>query len=46
VGRANREDFVSDVSSLLDKFNLSNEDRDKAVKECIRVMREEKLITR
>ncbi len=45
-GRVNREDFVSNVRDLLDKFNLSDEDRERAVKECIRVMRGEKLITR
>ena len=45
-GRVNREGFVSNVRSLLDEFNLSDEDRDRAVKECIRVMREEKLIRR
>ena len=45
-GRVNREDFVSNVRDLLDKFNLSDEDRDRAVKGCVRVMREEKLITR
>ncbi|MGY5858325.1 MAG: hypothetical protein RTU63_03070 [Candidatus Thorarchaeota archaeon] len=46
IGRVNRENFVSDVKSLLDKFNLSDEDRDRAAKECVRVMRGEKLITR
>jgi len=45
-GRVNREDFVSNIRSYLDEFNLSDEDRDRAVKECIRVMRKEKLITR
>ena len=45
-GRVKREDFVSNVRNLLDVFNLSDEDRDRAVKECVRVMREEKLITR
>ncbi|MHA2022396.1 MAG: hypothetical protein ACTSWQ_01915, partial [Candidatus Thorarchaeota archaeon] len=45
-GRVNRADFVSDVRSLLDELNLSDEDKDRAVKECIRVMREERLITR
>jgi len=45
-GRVNREDFVSKDRDILDKFNLSDEDNDRAVKECIRVMREEKLITR
>jgi len=37
---------VSEVRDVLDEFNLSDEDRDRAVKECIRVMRGEKLITR
>jgi hypothetical protein len=46
LGRYNREEFVSDVKDILDEFNLSDEDMDRAVKECIRVMREEKLITR
>ncbi len=45
-GRVNREDFVTEVRDILDGFNLSDEDRDRAVKECIRVMRGEKLITR
>jgi len=45
-GYVNRENFMSDVKSLLDEFNLSDEDRDRAVKECIRMMRKEKLITR
>jgi len=44
--RVNREDFVSNVKSLLDEFNLSDETRDRAVKECVKVMRKEKLITR
>ena len=45
-GRVNREGFVSKVRDLLDEFNLSDEEKEKAVKECIRVMRGEKLITR
>ena len=43
-GRVNRADFMNDVRSLLDEFNLSDEDKVRAVKECVRVMREEKLI--
>jgi len=46
VGRVNREDFVSSIRSHLNEFNLSDEDKEKAVKECIKIMREEKLITR
>jgi hypothetical protein len=46
VGRVNREDFVSNVRDHLGEFNLSDDARDKAVKECIKVMRKEKLITR
>ena len=46
LGRYNREEFVSNVKDLLDEFNLSDEDRTKAVKDCVRVMREERLITR
>ena len=45
-GRINREEFVSRVRNLLDEYNLSKDDRDKAVKKCIGVMREERLITR
>jgi len=45
-GCVNREDFVHNVRSIIDEFNLSDEDRDRAVKECVRVMRGEKLITR
>ena len=45
-GRVNRADFVSMVRDHLAEFNLSAEDKEKAVKECIRVMRSEKLITR
>ncbi len=45
-GRVNREVFVSMVRDHLDAFNLSAEDKEKAVKECVRVMRGEKLITR
>ena len=43
-GRVNRVDFVSNVRSLIDEFNLSDEDKEKAVKECVREMRKEKLI--
>ncbi|MHA1971239.1 MAG: hypothetical protein ACTSXE_05260 [Candidatus Thorarchaeota archaeon] len=45
-GRVNRENFVSNVRDCLDAFNLCDEDRERAVKECVRVMRGEKLITR
>jgi hypothetical protein len=43
-GRVNRADFVSNVRSLIDEFNLSDENKKKAVKECVKVMRKEKLI--
>lgn len=46
VGRYKREDFESDVRSSLSEFNLSDDDMDRAVKECVKVMRIEKLITR
>ena len=46
IGHVNREGFVSKVRGLLNEFNLSAEDKEKAVKECVRVMRGEKLITR
>jgi hypothetical protein len=35
---------VSNVRSLIDEFNLSDENKKKAVKECVKVMRKEKLI--
>jgi hypothetical protein len=46
IGRIKREQFESDVEESLGEFNLSAEDMNRAVKECVRVMREEKLITR
>ena len=44
LGRIARGQFVSVVRSLLAEFNLSDEDMDKAVKECVRTMRIEKLL--
>ncbi|MHA1949471.1 MAG: hypothetical protein ACW99G_06835 [Candidatus Thorarchaeota archaeon] len=46
IGRYKREKFESEVESSLSEFNLSGEDRARAVKECVRVMRKEKLVTR
>ena len=43
-GRISREYFVSTVKGILEEFNLSDEDKNAAVKRCVRVMREEKLI--
>ena len=44
--RYRREDFESNVRSSLSEFNLIDDDIDRAVKECVKVMRKEKLITR
>lgn len=44
LGYIRREHFVDEVKSLLMEFNLSDNDLDKAVKECVRKMRSEKLI--
>ncbi|TET07023.1 MAG: hypothetical protein E3J86_14200 [Candidatus Thorarchaeota archaeon] len=46
IGRYRREEFESEVESSLSEFNLSEEDRARAVKECVRVMKKEKLVTR
>jgi len=46
VGRVKREEFESHVESSLSEFNLSDDDMRRAVRECVRVMRREKLITR
>ncbi len=45
-GRIDTEDFESEVRSILGEFNLSEEDEDSAVEECVRLMRMEKLIKR
>jgi len=45
-GRVNRAYFESTVRDALDEYNLSNDDREAAVKECVRTMKKEKLITR
>lgn len=44
--RVNRKEFESHVVSSLREFNLSDEDMKRAVKECVKVLRKEKLITR
>jgi hypothetical protein len=44
LGHIRREHFVDEVKSLLTEFNLSDDDMDKAVKECVQKMRGEKLI--
>ncbi|MGY5880749.1 MAG: hypothetical protein RTV31_10885 [Candidatus Thorarchaeota archaeon] len=46
MGRLSREGFASMVRNLIAEFNLSDEDRERAVKECVRLMKGEKLITR
>lgn len=46
IGRADRSEFESEVKSLLGEFNLSDKDLDRALKECVRIMREEGLIRR
>jgi hypothetical protein len=45
-GHINRDEFESNTRDILSEFNLNDDDIDKAVKECVRVMRREKLITR
>jgi hypothetical protein len=44
LGHIRREHFVDEVKSLLTEFNLSDDDMDKVVKECVRKMRSENLI--
>ncbi|KXH77245.1 MAG: hypothetical protein AM326_05515 [Candidatus Thorarchaeota archaeon SMTZ-45] len=44
VGRINKDEFVSEVSSILEELNLSDENLDEAVKECVRLMKRERLI--
>jgi len=44
IGRIGRESFASSVRDRLGEFNLSKTDENRAVKECIRIMRSEKLI--
>ncbi len=46
IGRIRRAEFESEVRSLLEEYNLTDVDRARAVSECIKVMKEEKLITR
>ncbi len=44
AGRISRNDFVSEVSSILEEFNLSKEDMESALSECVRLMRQERII--
>lgn len=44
LGYIRREYFANDIKSLLAEFNLSDDDMDKAVKECVQKMKSEKLI--
>ncbi len=46
TGRIKREEFESEVKSCLREYSLSDDDMKKAVRECVRVMRKKKLITR
>ncbi|MHA1633840.1 MAG: hypothetical protein ACTSUZ_04710, partial [Candidatus Thorarchaeota archaeon] len=44
IGRINRKSFVSKVKGKLSEFNISDEGIERAVKECVRVMKSEQLI--
>jgi hypothetical protein len=46
LGRVNREQFESHIEERLSEFDLSHDDRERAVRECVREMRGEDLITR
>ena len=45
-GRITREEFVDGLRLILEEFNLSREDWELAVEECLRLMRREGLIKR
>ncbi|MHA1882072.1 MAG: hypothetical protein ACTSUO_03400 [Candidatus Thorarchaeota archaeon] len=45
-GRISVDDFVSEVESILSEYNLSDDAMEKAVTECLAVMRGKKLIRR
>ena len=42
--RIDKDEFVNEVESVLDKFNLSEEGKEEAVKKVMRIMKREKLI--
>ncbi|MHA2065443.1 MAG: hypothetical protein ACXABY_13790, partial [Candidatus Thorarchaeota archaeon] len=46
IGRFSRDEFESEVTSILGEFNLSDDDMERAVRECVRLMRKENLIKR
>ncbi len=41
-----KEEFIDEVKSILDEYNLSKEDTEEAVRECVRLMRTERAIRR
>ena len=44
IGCITKDEFVREVTSILEEFNLNEEDKNAAVKECVRLMRKEKLL--
>jgi len=46
LGKLNREDFENRVRGILGGYNLSKRDVERAVKECYRVLKRERLISR
>jgi len=46
IGRIPKDEFVSSVESKLSDYDLREEDLEQAVKECVRIMKQEKLIKR
>jgi hypothetical protein len=46
IGRFSRDEFEREVTSILGEFNLSDADMERALRECVKLMKQEKLIRR
>ncbi|MHA1960798.1 MAG: hypothetical protein ACW99U_11230 [Candidatus Thorarchaeota archaeon] len=46
LGRVAKDEFIGHVMTILDEFDLSDEDKERALEGCLRVMRKEKLMKR